>query len=263
MLGRLRRAWSGLISGYWFIPTAVVVAALVGALGLLSLDVQLESDGRQVGFTGGPDSARALLSSIASSMLTLTAPVFSVTVVVLQLASGPRRIPLPCRDRQKADALAGQLPVEPADHLQVPVDDRRTEFGLASPTPSEAGYVPVHLHRAPTLRRQIGLCGGVPGVTPATLPLGNQCVKFGPRQGDGLVGGRSAGFAVVVTAQALPELARCLAHAACQLGELLRTEEQQDDNQDDEEFDRPDGLHNPEVRRTGARAQSSWSRSTS
>lgn len=88
------------------------------------------------------------------------------------------------------------------------------------------------------------LCGGVPSVTAATLPLGNQRVELGPRQGDGLVGGRSAVF---VTTQALPELARCLAHAACQLGELFGPEEHQGDDQDDEEFDRPDGLHNPKL----------------
>lgn len=41
-----------------------------------------------MGFTGGPGSARELLSAIASSTLTLTALVFSVTVIVLQLASG-------------------------------------------------------------------------------------------------------------------------------------------------------------------------------
>lgn len=42
VLGRLRRAWSGLVSGYWFIPSAIVVATLVGALGLVALDAQLE-----------------------------------------------------------------------------------------------------------------------------------------------------------------------------------------------------------------------------
>lgn len=88
VLARLRRVWSGLVAGYWFIPTAIVVATMIGTLALLALDAQLQSDGRRIGFTGGPDSARALLSSIASSMLTLTALVFSVTVVVLQLASG-------------------------------------------------------------------------------------------------------------------------------------------------------------------------------
>ncbi len=56
-------------------------------MGILEIDKRLESDGRRVGFTGGPGSARALLSSIASSTLTLTALVFSITIVVLQLAS--------------------------------------------------------------------------------------------------------------------------------------------------------------------------------
>ncbi len=58
------------------------------AFGLLELDDRLVSDGRRLGFTGGPDSARAILSSIATSMMTLTALVFSITIVVLQLASG-------------------------------------------------------------------------------------------------------------------------------------------------------------------------------
>ncbi len=53
----------------------------------LELDKHLAASGRRVGFSGGPDSARELLSSIASSTLTLTALVFSVTIVVLQLAS--------------------------------------------------------------------------------------------------------------------------------------------------------------------------------
>ncbi len=88
LVGRLRRARSRLVSGYWFIPGGIVVAASAIALGLMELDSRLVADGRPIGFTGGPESARALLSSIASSMLTLTALVFSVTIVVLQLASG-------------------------------------------------------------------------------------------------------------------------------------------------------------------------------
>lgn len=106
--GRLRRAWSRLASGYWFIPTAIVAAASAVALGLLALDAHLESGGHQIGFTGGPESARALLSSIASSMLTLTALVFSVTVVVLQLASGqfsPRVLRTFLQDRRDQATL--------------------------------------------------------------------------------------------------------------------------------------------------------------
>ena len=108
LLGRLRRAWSPLVSGYWFIPGGIVVAASAVALGLLELDEWLVADGRSIGFTGGAESARALLSSIASSMLTLTALVFSVTVVVLQLASGqfsPRVLRTFLQDRRSQTTL--------------------------------------------------------------------------------------------------------------------------------------------------------------
>lgn len=108
LLRRLRRAWSGLVSGYWFIPGGIAVTASAVALGLMELDARLVADGRSIGFTGGPESARALLSSIASSMLTLTALVFSVTIVVLQLASGqfsPRVLRTFLRDRRSQTTL--------------------------------------------------------------------------------------------------------------------------------------------------------------
>jgi uncharacterized membrane protein len=83
----VRRLWSTLLSGYWFVPGVTVLTISGLALALLALDHDLVQSGSQVGFGGGPDSARALLSAIASSTLTLTALVFSITIVVLQLAS--------------------------------------------------------------------------------------------------------------------------------------------------------------------------------
>ena len=88
MLPPVRRWWSGLVSGYWFLPTSILVAVSALSFALVAADVRLDGEGRQLGFTGGPDSAREILSAIASSTLTLTALVFSVTVIVLQLASG-------------------------------------------------------------------------------------------------------------------------------------------------------------------------------
>ncbi len=85
--GKARRLASNLLSGYWFIPaTTVLVAAALG-LWLLEVDERLRAEGSAPGFTGGPESARELLSTIAQSTLTLTALVFSVTIVVLQLVS--------------------------------------------------------------------------------------------------------------------------------------------------------------------------------
>lgn len=83
----VRRRWSTLLSGYWFIPAAIVLMISGLALALLAVDWDLVDSQRQIGFAGGPDSARALLSAIASSTLTLIALVFSITIVVLQLAS--------------------------------------------------------------------------------------------------------------------------------------------------------------------------------
>ncbi len=108
MLARIRRGWSRLLSGYWFIPTAILLVVSALAFALVELDSRLAADGRQVGFTGGPDSARELLSAVASSTLTLAALVFSVTVVVLQLASGqfsPRVLRTFLRDLRNQAAL--------------------------------------------------------------------------------------------------------------------------------------------------------------
>lgn len=90
-------------SAFWFVPATCVVAAAGLALALVQLDEKLQRDGGGVAFAGGPESARSLLSAIASSMLTLTALVFSITVVVLQLTSSqfsPRVLRTFLRDRQ-------------------------------------------------------------------------------------------------------------------------------------------------------------------
>ena len=82
--GRLR---ARLDDAFWVVPAACVVSAGALALLLIQLDEGLQREGGGIFFAGGPDSARSLLGAISSSMLTLTALVFSITLVVLQLAS--------------------------------------------------------------------------------------------------------------------------------------------------------------------------------
>lgn len=108
VLGRLRRGWARLLSGYWFIPTGILVLVSALAFALVEFDTRRAAGDRRLGFTGGPDSARELLSAIASSTLTLTALVFSVTVIVLQLASGqfsPRVLRTFLRDHRSQATL--------------------------------------------------------------------------------------------------------------------------------------------------------------
>lgn len=98
-LTTVRRA---LADAFWLIPTVCLLVAAGLALGLVQVDEALERSASGFAFTGGPNSAREVLSTIASSMLTLTGLVFSITIVVLQLTSSqfsPRVLRTFVRDR--------------------------------------------------------------------------------------------------------------------------------------------------------------------
>ncbi len=75
----------------WPIPTIAVVAALLLGVGLPELDAAVSGDlAPGVSgwlFGGDAGAARTLLAAIASSLITVTALTFSLTVVTLQLAS--------------------------------------------------------------------------------------------------------------------------------------------------------------------------------
>jgi uncharacterized membrane protein len=69
-------------------PAATAMVAMVAGASMPLLDerLQVQQDAWYV-FDGGAQSARAMLSTISSSIIALTALVFSITVLVLQLAS--------------------------------------------------------------------------------------------------------------------------------------------------------------------------------
>jgi uncharacterized membrane protein len=83
------------------VPALFEVAAVVLAVLLVRLDRGLEAS-TLVGFGGGPESARSVLSTVAASTITFAGLVFSITVLALQLASGqysPRVLRTFLRDR--------------------------------------------------------------------------------------------------------------------------------------------------------------------
>lgn len=90
-------------SSLWFLPTVCVALAFVIAEIALRIDDTMDQDGSNwFLFGGGTDSARAVVSTIATSMLTFTGLVFSVTMLVLQLAGSqlsPRVMRTFLRDR--------------------------------------------------------------------------------------------------------------------------------------------------------------------
>jgi len=69
------------------VPLVLVAAGFGLALGAVEIDRAISRSGNTFAFTGGPQSARDVLSAIASTMLSFTGLVFSVTIVTLQLTS--------------------------------------------------------------------------------------------------------------------------------------------------------------------------------
>ena len=99
------RLWETLRTSYWFVPSLMAAAALGAAFVLLTLDGR--ADGRLPLdawwlYGGSAEGARAVLAAIVSSMISVTSVVFSITIVVLSLASGqfgPRLVRSFMRDR--------------------------------------------------------------------------------------------------------------------------------------------------------------------
>ncbi len=105
---RIQQARAYLRSSLWFIPSLFVLIGFITAEAALRIDQTIERDGGWFLFGGGIESARAVVTTIATSMLTFTGLVFSVTMLVLQLASNqlsPRVMRTFLRDRANQAVL--------------------------------------------------------------------------------------------------------------------------------------------------------------
>jgi len=93
---KLSKLWDSLHSSYWFVPTLMAILAVALAFSMLTLDRMGKAGPIEKWgwiYAGGPDGARALLSAVVGSMISVTATAFSISIVALQLASsnfGPR-----------------------------------------------------------------------------------------------------------------------------------------------------------------------------
>jgi uncharacterized membrane protein len=97
MKSRLITLWDTLSTSFWFVPACMALAA--AALSVATVELDRVGFGRSVAdsvgwvWSGGAEGARSLLSTVASSMITVAGTVFSITIAALTLASsqfGPR-----------------------------------------------------------------------------------------------------------------------------------------------------------------------------
>lgn len=90
MRARILNLLETLYSNFWFAPLLMMLAAGGLFYGTTELDRRLSDEVvEQLGwaYAGGAEGARAVLSAIAGSMITVAGVVFSITIVALQLAS--------------------------------------------------------------------------------------------------------------------------------------------------------------------------------
>ncbi|HEX6130499.1 MAG TPA: DUF2254 domain-containing protein [Actinomycetota bacterium] len=95
-------------SSLWVTPALVVLASFLAALAFLAVDERIDTEDRAFLYSGGPESAREILSTVSGAMITFTGLVFSITILVLQLASSqysPRVLRRFFRDRSSQLSL--------------------------------------------------------------------------------------------------------------------------------------------------------------
>ena len=85
---RLFRLLSSVRSSIWFVPVVCVLGGLLLSMATIAIDASEDFKLIPEALTGGPDAALAILSTVAASMVSLTALVLTITMVVVQLAMG-------------------------------------------------------------------------------------------------------------------------------------------------------------------------------
>jgi uncharacterized membrane protein len=90
MKAKLLTWWERLHTSFWFVPGLVIGASVLLSAFTLHADRQIDEavvNALPFVYHDGVEGARALLSAVAASMITVTGVVFSVTIVAFTLAS--------------------------------------------------------------------------------------------------------------------------------------------------------------------------------
>jgi uncharacterized membrane protein len=107
MTSRIRIFAERLRDNLWFVPGLIILGSMAAAWVMPRVDVLLDRTNGDEAidpllFQGDAENARLVLTTIASSMITVAGVVFSITIVALQMASsqfGPRLLRNFVRDR--------------------------------------------------------------------------------------------------------------------------------------------------------------------
>ena len=116
LIARLRKFLTSLGEAFWLLPGLMVLAGILGAVGLLRVDrsgIIPDALLQQAWlYNGGGTGARTLLGAVASSTIGVAGTVFSITIAALSLAAGqmgPRLLRNFTRDRGNQFTLGAFL----------------------------------------------------------------------------------------------------------------------------------------------------------
>lgn len=118
----------------WFVPVMCVLVGVGVSFGTIAIDRAFDFELIPPSFTGGPDAALAILSTVAASMVSLTALVLTVTMVVVQLAMGqfsPRIVQRILQDKPSQMAIG--IFVATFAHAMLAMREVRFEKGGSVP----------------------------------------------------------------------------------------------------------------------------------
>lgn len=86
-MSRIRMLWARISTSLWFIPAVLTLLSVALAVLTIWIDSREVFARDSVVFAVGAEGARGVLTTVAGSIITVTGVLFSITVVVLQLAS--------------------------------------------------------------------------------------------------------------------------------------------------------------------------------
>lgn len=89
MYTRILNTWSQFRESFWFLPSLLIIAAIITAFLMIGFDKSYGSEvvKRLPFLEMSPPAARSILSSIVAAMVSTTGVVFSITIVALSLSS--------------------------------------------------------------------------------------------------------------------------------------------------------------------------------
>jgi uncharacterized membrane protein len=104
----LYKTWSNVRASLWLVPVLCVLIGAAVSFGTIAIDRANDYQLIPRSITGGPDAALQILTTVATSMVSLTALVLTIVLVVVQLAMGqfsPRIVQRLLRDRPSQLAI--------------------------------------------------------------------------------------------------------------------------------------------------------------